>query len=389
MTKKETLLATLGSTPDKHRGIINIPAYRASTILFPDLAALEASERGQYPLPGYARYGTPSTQALEEFLAKLEDADHAIVLSTGLAAITVSLTAFLGNGDHLLMVDSVYGSTRKFCDQELARFGVDITYYDPAIGEGIAELVKPNTRVVFVESPGSLTFEVQDIPAISKAAKAKNPDVVIIGDNTWGTPIYFHPFELGIDVSIHSATKYISGHSDLMMGVISCKKKHYSELRRSFANSGACPTGDNCYLALRGLRTLAVRVAQHYKNGLAIAQWLSTHPKVAHVLHPGLPGAPGHELWKRDFSGACGLFSIVLKDKPSSEQLAAMLNPMHYFHMGYSWGGYESLIIPVTLAPIRSVTKSPYSGQILRLHIGLEHPDDLKADLEQALARLP
>lgn len=384
--KKETLLATLGSTPENHQGIINIPAYRASTILFPNLAALKAGEKGQYPHPTYARYGTPSTQALEQFLATLEGADHSIVVATGLAAITVSLQAFLSQGDHLLMVDSVYGHTRHFCDQELKRFGIEVEYYDPLIGEGIAKLIKPNTKVVFVEAPGSLTFEMQDIPAIAKEAHKHN--IVVIGDNTWGTPLYMDSFALGVDVSIHSATKYISGHSDLMMGVISCKKAHYAALKRSFGNIGAIPTGDNCYLALRGLRTLAIRLKQHYENGLIVANWLAKRPEVAAVLHPALPGAPGHDIWKRDFSGACGLFSIVLKEKYSDEVLAKMLDNMELFGMGYSWGGYESLVIPVNISTVRTVTKSPYTGQILRIHVGLESPDDLIADLEAGFARL-
>jgi cystathionine beta-lyase len=384
--KKETLLATMGSTPESHQGIINIPAYRASTILFPTLAAFDQSERGQYPHPTYARYGTPSTQALEGSVAALEGADHAIVTATGLSAITVSLFAFLGAGDHLLMVDSVYGSTRRFCDLELARMGVEITYYDPLIGEGIGELIKPNTKVVFTESPGSLTFEVQDIPAIAKVAHLHG--VVVISDNTWGTPIFFHPFEMGIDVSIHSATKYMSGHSDLMMGTISCKKEHYAALRRSFGNIGACPTGDNCYLAMRGLRTLALRVKQHYENALIVARWLQTRPEVEAVLYPALTEFAGHELWKRDFGGACGLFSVVLKDVPERKALAAMLDNLEYFGMGWSWGGYESLIIPIDLSHVRSATKFPYKGQLLRLHIGLENPEDIIADLEAGFARL-
>ncbi|NBX03791.1 MAG: cystathionine beta-lyase [Alphaproteobacteria bacterium] len=384
--KKETLLTHMGSTPKQHQGIINIPAYRASTILFPDLAAFDASEKGQYPHPTYARYGTPSTQALEESIAELEGADYALVTATGLSAITVALFAFLGAGDHLLMVDTVYGSTRRFCDLELARMGVEITYYDPAIGENIGSLIKPNTKVVFCESPGSLTFELQDISAIAKVAHLHN--VVVISDNTWGTPIYFHPFDMGVDVSIQSATKYMSGHSDLMMGSISCKKEHYAALRRAFGNIGACPTGDNCYLAMRGLRTLAVRVKQHYENSLIVARWLAARPEVEKVLYPALPDAPGHDLWKRDFSGACGLFSFVLKDVPERKKLAAMLDNLDYFGMGWSWGGYESLIVPVDLSKVRTASKFPYKGQLLRIHIGLENPDDLMADLAAGFDRL-
>ncbi len=384
--KTETLLATLGCAPDIHRGAVNTPPYRASTILFPTLAAFEAAERGDCPYATYGRYGTVSSDTLERSLAELEGADQAIVLSSGLAAIVLSLLAFLKNGDHLLMVDSVYGPARRFCDYEMKRFGVEVTYYDPLIGRDIASLIKSNTRVVYVESPGSLTFEVQDIPAIAKAAHEKN--CIVIGDNTWGTPLYMKSFELGVDISIHSATKYISGHSDLVMGVVSCKNEHYPPLLRTFRNTGGNPSADNCYLAQRGLRTMAVRLKQQYEQGLTVARWLRGRPEVEAVLHPALEGAPGHELWKRDFTGACSLFAFVLKEPASTAQLAAMLDNMELFGMGYSWGGFESLMIPFYPTKIRSVSKWPYKGQALRIHIGLEHPDDLIRDLEAGLARL-
>jgi cystathionine beta-lyase len=384
--KTETLLATLGCNPDEHRGVVNTPPYRASTILFPTLAAFEAADRGECPYPTYGRYGTISTETLEKSLAILEGADHAIVLSSGLAAIVLALMTHLKSGDHLLMVDSVYGPARRFCDFELKRFGVETTYYDPTIGGDIASLIKSNTRVVYVESPGSLTFEVQDVPAIARAAHEKN--CIVIGDNTWATPLCMKPFELGIDISIHSATKYISGHSDLVMGVVSCKKEHYLPLLRAFRNTGGNPSADNCYLAQRGLRTMAVRLKQQYEQGLAIARWLRDRPEVEAVLHPALEGAPGHELWKRDFTGGCSLFAIVLKEPASTAQLSAMLDSMELFGMGYSWGGFESLIIPFYPTKIRSVSKWPYKGQALRIHIGLEHPDDLMRDLEAGFARL-
>lgn len=384
--KKETIITTLGSAPDAHRGVVNIPAYRASTILFPNFAAFEAAERGQWEYPSYGRFGTPSTEALEKAIVAIEGADYSIVTSSGLSAIVTSLLAFLESGDHLLMTDSVYGPTRRFCDQELKRLGIETTYYDPCIGAGISALIRKNTKVVFVESPGSLTFEVQDIPAISKAAHANG--AVVIGDNTWGTPLFMKPFELGMDVSIHSATKYISGHSDLMMGVLSCRDVHYKKLQQTFRNLGACPSGDDCYLALRGLRTLSVRLKQHYKNGLLVAQWLRDRPEVAEVLHPALPDAAGHDLWKRDFSGAPSLFSIVLKQNYSHEKLALMLDDLQYFGMGYSWGGFESLIISCHPEKIRTATKWERAGTVLRLHIGLENVDDLIADLEKGFARL-
>lgn len=383
--KKETLLATLGLASDHHRGVVNTPPYRASTILFPTLAEFEEAERGQSPHPPYGRYGTRSNEAVEEAMAKLEGADYAIVLPSGLAAIVLALNTFLKAGDHLLMVDSVYGSTRRFCDYELKRFGVEVTYYDPLIGSGIAALIKENTRVVYVESPGSLTFEVQDIPAIAKAAHAKN--VLVVGDNTWGTPLFMDAFALGMDISIHSATKYIGGHSDLVMGLVSCKKEHYAPLLRAYRNTGGTASADNCFLALRGLRSLGLRLKQHHVNALQVAEWLSKRPEVEIVLHPGLPGAPGHELWKRDFGGACGLFSFMLKEQPSSAKLAAMVDHLEHFGMGYSWGGFESLITPVTAHKSR-VTPWPYKGQLLRVHIGLEHPDDLIHDLQAGFERM-
>lgn len=383
---KDTLLATMACAPDDHRGAVNTPPYRASTVLFPNLAEFDRADRGEAPYPAYGRYGTVSTDTLEASIAALEEADHAIVTSSGLAAIVLALVTFLKHGDHLLMVDTTYGCTRRFCDAELKDMGVEVTYYDPAVGAGIAALMKPNTKVVFTESPGSLTFEMQDIPAIAKAAHAKG--AIVISDNTWATPLHMKPFDLGIDISIHSATKYISGHSDLVMGTLSCKAEHYPALLRTFRNTGACPSADNCYLAQRGLRTIAVRLKQHFENGLKVAEWLRQRPEVEIVLHPGLPGAPGHELWKRDMTGACGLFSIVLKEEYPRPALAAMLDNLEYFGMGYSWGGFESLIIPIAPKKIRTATSWAYKGQGLRIHIGLEHPDDLIADLQRGLERL-
>lgn len=384
--KKETRLATIGLASDHHRGVVNTPPYRASTILFPNLAEFEQAERGQSPHPSYGRYGTRSNEALEDAIAKLEGADHAIVLPSGLAAIVLALTSFLNSGDHLLMVDSVYGSTRKFCDYELKRYGVEVEYYDPLIGANIAALIRPNTKVVYVESPGSLTFEVQDVPAIAKAAHEKG--AIVMGDNTWGTPLYLDAFALGQDISIHSATKYIGGHSDLVMGTVSCKEKHYAPLLRNYRNTGGTAAADNCFLALRGLRSMAVRLKQHYQSTLAVAEWLKKRPEVEEVLYPALPGAPGHDLWKRDFTGACGLFAIALKKQPPYEALAEMLDHLEFFGMGYSWGGFESLITPVTAHKSRKVCQWPYKGQLLRLHIGLEHPDDLIADLNKGFQRL-
>lgn len=386
--RKETLLATLGSAPepDDRISVVNMPVYRGSTILFPDLATFEAADRGDYPRPIYGRYGTRTITELESALAKLEGADHAIVFSSGMAAIATALTSFIKSGDHVLMVDNVYGSTRRFCDMELKKFGVEVEYYDPLIGAGISNLIKDNTRVVYVESPGSLTIEVQDVPAIAREAHARG--AIVIGDNTWGTQLYYDAFAHGVDISVSSATKYVSGHSDLVMGVVTCKKQHYAPLLATYRHTGACAAPDVAYLAHRGLRTMALRLKQHMENALTVAAWLKSRPEVEEVLYPALPGAPGHDLWKRDFTGACGLFSFVLKEGYSHNALAAMLDGLQYFGMGYSWGGYESLIIPVNIKNSRSATKWPYKGYTLRVHIGLEHPQDIIEDLEQGLKRL-
>jgi cysteine-S-conjugate beta-lyase len=382
--RKETELATLGCNHE-HRGVVNLPPYRASTILFPTLAEFELAERGEHPHPSYGRYGTPSTEALEETIATLEGADYAIVTSSGLAAIVLALTNFLKSGDHMLMVDSVYGPARRFCDLELKKYGVEVTYYDPLIGAGIASLMKSNTKVVYVESPGSLTFEVQDVPAIAKAAHAKG--ATVIGDNTWATPLYSKCFEIGIDVSIHSVTKYMAGHSDLVMGAVTYKKPHHDSIVRTYRNLGSTPGADNVYLAQRGLRTMGVRLKQQFENAMAVIEWLKKQPEIEAILFPALPGAPGHDLWKRDFKGACSLFAVALKPV-SHNGLAAMLDHLEFFGMGYSWGGFESLITPFDPKKIRTASQWPYSGIGLRLHIGLEHPDDLIRDLDAGFKRL-
>ena len=383
--KKETLLAMLGSSPEDHHGVVNLPTYRASTILFPTYDAFMAAENGVWPTPIYGRYGTPSTMALEEALAEVDGAEKAIVTSSGLAAIVVVLLAYLRAGDHVLIVDNVYGSTRRFCDMELSRLGVEVEYYDPLVGADIAKLIKENTRMVFVETPGSLTFEMQDIPAISAAAHARN--VLVVSDSTWGASLYFRALEKGIDINIQSATKYISGHSDLVMGVITCNAEHYKRLAQTYKNLGMTPSGDNCFLALRGLRSLAVRLARHSENAMKVAMWLKTRPEVAEVLYPALPGAPGHDLWKRDFLGASSLFGVVLKTT-DERKVAALFDGLELFGMGYSWGGYESLAVPVLLGKSRSATTWKYAGTLIRLHIGLEHVDDIIADLEAGLKRL-
>jgi len=382
--KKETLIATLGTHMDGYGGAVNQPPHRASTILFPNVAALEAAEQANIPGATYGRYGTPSSMALEAAMATLEGADHAIVTASGLAAIVTALTACLKSGDHLLMVDSVYGPTRRFCDLVLREFGVETTYYDPLVGAGIEALFKPNTKVVYIESPGSLTFEVQDVPAIAKVAHARGAKV--IGDNTWGTPLFYKPFELGIDISIHSVTKYIAGHSDLVMGSISCSSELYKQLLLTYRTLGASPSADNCYLAQRGLHTMGVRMKQQCENAMHVAKWLKSRPEVEEVLYPALPGAPGHDLWKRDFTGGASLFAFALKNADKSH-VAKLVNDLELFGLGYSWGGFESLIMPNNLKG-RSACKWKYSGPGIRIHIGLEHPDDLIKDLAAGFERM-
>lgn len=382
--KKETLLATLGSHMSSIGDIVNQPPHRASTILFDSVAELEAAENAHIPGATYGRYGTPSSASLETAMAQIEGADHSIVTASGLAAIVAALTACLKGGDHLLMVDSVYGPTRRFCDRVLKNFGVEVTYYDPLIGAGIASLIKPNTKVVYIESPGSLTFDVQDVPAIAKEAHAKG--ITVIGDNTWGTPLFYKPFDLGIDISIQSVTKYIAGHSDLVMGCISCKKDRYKDLLLAYRTLGASPSADNCYLAQRGLHTMAVRMRQQMENALVVAKWLKARPEVEEVLYPALPGAPGHDIWKRDYTGGASLFAFVLKGA-NKQQMCTFVDSLELFGLGYSWGGFESLVMPNNLSG-RVATQWKYSGPGIRLHIGLEHPDDLIRDLEQAFGKM-
>lgn len=384
--KRETLLATGGCSPRDHQGVVNTPVYRGSTIIFPTFDAFMKASRGEYATSPYGRLGTRTASDLEKALAELEAADHAIVCASGLSAAWTALAAFLSSGDHVLTVDCAYVPTRILCVEQLQRFGVETTFFSPSIGADIRSLIRPNTKVIYLESPGSLTFEMQDIPTIAHVAHEHG--LVVIADSTWATPLNCRPFDLGIDVVIHSATKYIGGHSDIIMGVITCKDTHYAPLRAAFRNFGACASPDCCYLAHRGLRTLAARLTQHDTSARTIATWLQSHPDVDIVLHPALPTSPGHNIWKRDYVGACGLFSFVVKERPSDERLAAMLNHLELFHMGYSWGGFESLIIPFDPRNVRAVTPWSYPGQAFRIHIGLEHVDDLIDDLSRGLARL-
>lgn len=381
--RDETLVTILGRDPERQHGIVNPPVYHASTVLFPTLDALEGTrpERGVY----YGRYGTPTTQALEDAVAALEGADRALTVGSGKTAISGVLLSLLAAGDHLLMTDNAYQPSRHFCEDTLKRFGVETTFFDPAIGAGIEELIRPSTRLVFCESPGSLTFEVGDLPAIAAAAHAAGALVAV--DNTWATPLYFKPFAHGADIAIHAATKYIGGHSDLMMGIVTGKAAVWPRLRHGIQEVASCAAPDDCYLALRGLRTMATRLARHEAAALEMARWLRERPEVAAVRHPALPGCPGHALWRRDFTGSSGLFAFELKPC-SRAALAAMLDGLELFGMGYSWGGYESLLIPAK--PERSRTAVPWrcDGYLLRIHVGLEAVEDLQRDLDAGFARL-
>jgi cysteine-S-conjugate beta-lyase len=368
--------------PSQTAGFVNGPVYRGSTVLFPTLDKLTTRDQ---PF-SYGRYGNPTTVELERAIAALEGGHQTILAASGLQAVTTALFAFVEAGDHILMTDSVYRPTRTFCDRVLRdKFGVTTTYYDPLLGGGVAALVQPNTKVIFTESPGSQTFEMQDIPAIAAVAKAR--DIWLLMDNTWASPLYFKPFEHGVDVSIQALTKYVVGHSDALLGSITSNARASSRLTVAKETLGISPGSEETWLALRGLRTLDVRLARHHQSGLAMAHWLATRPEVAKVLHPALPGDPGHAIWSRDFLGASGLFSIILHpvDTPA---LAAFLDGLHLFKMGYSWGGFESLIIPFDPSAYRTATRWQESGRALRLHIGLEDIDDLKADLSAGFERM-
>jgi cystathionine beta-lyase len=336
----------------------------------------------------YGRRGTPTTYALEEAMTALEQAADAVLLPSGMAAITAAILGFVSQGDHILMVDNVYTPSRRFCDGFLARFGVETTYYDPSIGGGIANLLRDNTKLVYTESPGSQTFEIQDIPAIAKAVHAAGTGIRVLMDNTWASPVFFKPYDHGVDVTIHAATKYIVGHSDAMLGVVTAATAEDANTVRSATSALGFSTGpDDVYLGLRGLRTISVRLRQHHHNGIALARWLADRPEVARVLHPALEDFPTHDLWKRDFAGASGLFGVTLKSC-SKESVAAMLDGLSLYGMGASWGGYESLILPTHPENSRSATQWTTDEPCLRIHCGLEDLDDLKADLDAGFARL-
>ena len=383
--RRDTITAHAGRDPGRFDGVVNTPVFRASTVLFPDVESYQGRDPDDYKVMRYGIYGTPTTFALEEAVARLEGGHAAVALPSGLAGIVAALAAFAQSGAHILIADSVYQPTRNFCDRRLRPFGVDIEYYDPSIGSAIAGLIRPETTAVFCESPGSHTFEMQDIPAMAAAAHARG--VAVLADTTWGTPYFFRAFEHGVDISIHAGTKYISGHSDVMMGIVVTNEQYWLKLRRAVADYGYCVSPDDCYLALRGLRTIGVRMRQQQQSALKIARWLQGRPEVMRVLYPALEGDPGHAIWKRDFSGAASLFGVILK--PANDRaVTALIDSLALFGIGSSWGGFESLAIRADPGKYRSATPWNPGGPLLRLHIGLEDADDLIADLEQGLAFL-
>ncbi len=384
--KRDTRIVSAGRDSKWTKGVINPPVFRASTIVFDTMDQMRQASAGKADGEMfYGRRGTPTHFAFQSAIAELEGGVGTALYPSGAAAISGALLSFLKSGDHLLMVDSVYEPTRDLCEQVLAGFGVETTYYDPLIGEGIRELIRPNTRVLFLESPGSITMEVQDVPTLCRIAHEH--DLITMLDNTWASPINCRPFEMGVDISIQAATKYIVGHSDVMMGTATANEKHWRQLQEHSYLMGQCTSPDDVFLAARGLRTLGVRLAQHEKNALTIAHWLASRPEVDHIRHPAFETCPGHEFFKRDFSGSNGLFSFVLK-QGNLKATTAFVEQMAHFKMGFSWGGYESLILAVNgIDKIRSATDWDSGKPLIRLHIGLEDPEDLIADLEAGFER--
>jgi cystathionine beta-lyase len=389
MAKKfGTTLVHGGRAGTKAHGYVNPKLVRGSTVLYPDVATkIALGKRRLEQIELYGLYGTETHFALENALAEIEGGSHCQIVGSGLAAITVPLLAYLKSGDHVLVPDSVYGPTRNFCNTILKKFGVETTYYDPMVDEQAAmALIQPKTAVLFTESPGSHTFEVQDIPMLARVAHAAGAKVFM--DNTWGIH-YFQPFAHGVDVSIQALTKYAGGHSDIILGaVIVNAAADWKWLRPASLELGQFASPDDCWLALRGLRTLQIRLQAQGKAALEIAHWLKARPEVDRVLHPALPDCPGHEFFKRDFTGSSGLFGVVFKPEFSAAAVVAMIDALQLFGIGASWGGYESLVLPTTGTITRSAGTGVFGGEMARFQVGLEDIDDLKADLEIGLAAM-
>ena len=383
-----TRLTHEGRPGSRVAGLVNTPVHRGSTVLQPNLAARrEAGRRGLEQALVYGVMGNATHHALEDVVAGIEGGTRCQVVSSGLAAVTAALLAFLGSGDHLLMPDSVYAPSRVFCDGMLRRLGVETTYYDPLIGaEALAALLRPRTRVLFLESPGSHTFEVQDVPALASVAQARG--VCVMLDNTWGVH-HFQPFRHGVDVSIQALTKYVAGHSDVLLGaVVTNDPAMWARVRGAALELGQYASPDDCWLALRGARTMAVRLAHQHAAGLRVARWLAEQPQVLRVLHPGLEGAQGHAIWKRDFTGASSLFGVVFQPRYPQAAVNALLDGLELFGIGASWGGFESLVLPTSGTLTRTVESGGLGGPAIRMHVGLEDTDDLIEDLAAGLARM-
>ncbi len=379
--RSRSRLVHLGRDAEASQGFVNVPPFRGSTVLFPDVATLK-SRKQRYV---YGTHGTPTSEALTEAWTAISGAAGTTLVPSGLAAIVVSLMTALSAGDHLLMTNSAYQPARIFCDATLKRMGVETTYYDPLVGSEISALMRANTKAVFVEAPGSQSLEVQDIPAIAASAHARG--ACVIADNTWATPLFFSPHAHGVDIAVEAGTKYLSGHSDLLLGLVSANAQWFPRLAKTVDQMAIQPGPEDVFLALRGLRTMELRLREAERQGLALAHWLKARPEVLRVIHPALPDDPGHAIWKRDFSGSSGLFSVVLKPAPE-RAVAAMLDGLELFGMGYSWGGYESLVIPFDCTNYRTATRWAPGGPTLRFSVGLEDIEDLKEDLDRGFRRL-
>ena len=385
---QDTLLTHGGRPRSSEHDFINPPIVRGSTVLHASVADMkERSRRYRNNEPGpvnYGIYGTATHHAFLELLSELEGGYRSWAVPSGLAACTLAMLAYLRAGDHILVPDAAYGPTRRFCLDMLPRYGVQCSFYAPTIGRELDAQFRSNTRVLWLESPGSLTFEMQDVPLLAALARARG--VTTVMDNTWATPLYFQPLQVGVDVSVHAATKYICGHSDMLLGTMTCSEAAWPAMRETVFNFGIAVSPEDAYIALRGLRSLSPRLRQHRATAERLIEWLLTQPEVEQILYPPLPNDPGHELWKRDMSGASGLFGVVLRPEVGSARLNAMIDAVQLFGRGYSWGGFESLMIPVS--PERSVSPCPYAGRLFRISAGLEAADDLIDDLKRGFAAL-